>query len=206
MSFTRTVDATIEPIPLAMARTHCRRGTELDSVLPLYITAARMEAEHVTQRALLEQTWVLQLDEWPSGEDGPGVRLRYAPVLEIVSVTYVDTAGATQTLASSAYVLDARLEPGWLEPADGTEWPETDDVINAITITYKAGYGTTANETTAQTSGGSLVPAPIRRWMLAVIGAIADNPGMLDASGRVSALPARFVDRALDGYIVYDRG
>ena len=63
-----------------------------------------------------------------------------------------------------------------------------------------------AGAATAQTSGGSLVPAPIRRWMLAVIGAIADNPGMLDASGRVSALPARFVDRALDGYIVYDRG
>ena len=68
------------------------------------------------------------------------------------------------------------------------------------------GQGPLGQAQPGQAGGGSLVPAPIRRWMLAVIGAIADNPSMLDASGRVSALPARFVDRALDGYIVYDRG
>lgn len=192
MAFTRTVAPAIEPIALATARAHCRRGTELDAVLPIYIAAARWEAEHHTQRSFIEQTWELTLDEWPSGEAEPDVRLWHAPVTQIVDVKYIDPAGAVQTLASDRYVLDNRTLPGWLAPAEDTEWPETRAVLNAITIQFKAGYGTTEAD----------VPAPIVRWMLALISAIADNPGMLDPSGKVAALPSRFVDRALDGFVL----
>lgn len=191
-SFKRIVEPLVEPITIEQARLWCRRGTELDALLPIWIASARWEAEHQLQRSLISQTWEMKLDEWPTGDNGPDVQLWWAPQVAITGVQYIDPNGATQTLASNQYVLDNRTLPGWLTPAINTSWPATQDVLSAITITFTAGYG----------ASGASVPAPILRWMGALIVAIAENPGMLDPSGKVIAMPSRFVDRALDGFII----
>jgi uncharacterized phiE125 gp8 family phage protein len=147
--------------------------------------------EERCNRALIHQTWVQTLDQWPLDSD---VKLLKAPVSSITSVTYVDAAGATQTLSGSAYVLDAAAPPaGWLLPADGTSWPSTDDVINAVRITMVCGYGADA----------ASVPAPIINWMLLTIAYLYDQRTAVDVSGRAAALPGRFVDSMLDPYVVY---
>ncbi len=194
-AYTRTIAPTVEPVTPARVRTDARIGTEWgDSDLNDEIAAARERAEHITQRSLLEQTWQLTMDRFPTSDEGPGIRLWWCPILSVESVQYVDVNGATQTLSSSAYAVDKVTEPGWLEPADGTSWPDTDDVINAVTITFKAGYGTEAAD----------VPAAIRQWIRAQVVASIDNPSGQDMTGKGTSNPR--VDRLLDAYVVYTRG
>lgn len=190
MSFTLITAPAIEPVSLADARLHCRiDSTAEDDLLAIYITAARQMAEELTNRALITQQWRQTLDAWPA-ED---VRLDRSPQVSIDSVTYIDAAGATQTLSSAAYALDAATSPGWLIPADGSTWPSTDTVANAVSITYTCGYGAAASD----------VPAPIRSWILLTVGYLYAQREAVDLTGKASAIPSRFVDRLLDPYIVY---
>ncbi len=57
-----------------------------------------------------------------------------------LGISYVDGNGATQTLSSALYQVDARSEPGRIVPAYGQSWPSTREQLNAVTITYRAGY------------------------------------------------------------------
>lgn len=183
---------TVEPITLAEARTQCRIAaddTSEDALLAIYIQAARETAEHMLGRALIDQTWEQTLDEFPAGE----VKLMKAKARSVVSVQYIDTAGTLQGMSPSAYTLDATQDTGWLLPADGTDWPSTDDVVNAVRIRYVAGYGATAAN----------VPAGVRNWLLLTVAAHYAQREAIDATGRVAALPERFVDRLLDAERVY---
>lgn len=190
MSITLITAPEAEPISLAEAKAQCSvDSSDWDTLLTLYIQAARQKAEGELQRALITQTWEQRLDAFPDAE----VMLEKPGVLSIVSVKYLDTSGVEQTLAPSAYALDAAASPGWLYPADGTTWPTTDDVINAVRIQYTAGFGPAAAD----------VPAPIRAWMLLTIGYLFAQREAIDATGKAAAIPSRFVDSLLDPWRVY---
>lgn len=143
-----------EPVDLATLKAWCRiDGSDEDGLLTgLLIPAARLACERATGRALISQVWEVVLDAWPAAQ---AVELMRAPVLNVVSVKYVDTAAVEQTLDSGAYALDADSEPGWVLPAYGTDWPETLDTANAVRIRYTAGYGAAASD----------VPEPLRMWI-----------------------------------------
>lgn len=180
----------IEPISLAEARAHCHiDGTDEDTMLAIYIAAAREKAEALTGRALITQTWVQTLDEFPADE----IELLKPGVLSIVSVAYVDIDGTPQTVSNTDYSLDARTLPGWLLPVGAFEWPQTDVVVNAVTITMTCGFGPAATD----------VPASIRNWMLLTIGYLHEQRAAIDSAGRASAIPSRFVDSLLDKHVVY---
>lgn len=191
MSLKLITAPSLEPITLAEAQAHCRvdAGAD-DALLAIYIQAAREQAEGLLFSALISQTWEQTLDAFPADGD---IKLLKPPVQSITSVTYIDSAGDLQTMANDAYVLDAATSPGWLLPADGTEWPATDDVINAVTIRFVAGFGATAAD----------VPANIRAWLLLTIAQLYDQRAAADASGKVAALPGRFVDGLLDPWRQY---
>lgn len=191
MSLILTSPPAIEPISLAVARQHCRiDGTDDDDLLSIYITAARMQCEDLTSRALITQTWDQVLDAFPA----EAIKLLKPPVLSVPSLTYVDAAGVTQTLASSLYALDAATPPsGWVLPADGSSWPDTDDVVNAVRLTLVCGYGPAAAD----------VPAPLRSWMLLTLGYLYDQRTAVDMAAKSGALPDRFYHSLLDPYIVF---
>lgn len=179
-----------EPVTVAEVRAQCRvDDTAEDALLAVYIEAARQLCEEAIGRPLITQTWEQALDAFPAGE----IKLLKAPVQSITSVIYTDTAGAAQTMDAADYSLDKETYPGgWLLPADGTDWPSTDDVINAVKVRYVAGYGNAA-----------AVPAPLRVWILATVAALHQQRSAIDSSGRMAALPERFIDRLLDAYKVY---
>lgn len=81
------------------------------------------------------------------------------PLQSVSSITYVDTDGVTQTLSSGAYVVDDKSERGWVVLASGEEWPSTYDVINAVTISFVAGYGDATTD----------VPEPLREMILLIV-------------------------------------
>lgn len=103
-------------------------------------------------RALLTQTWNLHLDAFPGGGGGEylqdrrrsdRIRIPLPPLQSVDSVTYIDTAGTTQTLATSKYRV-GKGEPGFIEPSYGESWPTTRMVADAVTIRFTAGYGARA--------------------------------------------------------------
>lgn len=144
----------VEPVSLAEAKLAARvDGTEFDTLIPGLITAARRQAEQVLNRALITQTWELVLDEFPPDE----IELGWPKVQGISSLSYIDTSGATVNLDSSRYVLDADNLPGWVLPAEGTDWPDTYDTVNAVRVRFLAGYGEDA----------TFVPEEIKTWIKA---------------------------------------
>jgi len=132
-----------EPVSTAEAKTHLRvTYTEDDALIAALITAARQWVEEQTYRALVSQTWDLTLDEFPTGDDP--IRIPRAPLVSVTSITYTDTAGASQTLAAANYVVSATRQPGLIRPAYNCEWPEAQDKPDAVTVRFVAGYGAAA--------------------------------------------------------------
>lgn len=146
----RTVDSP-ECVSAQEIVTHARIevGDENATVLPTLIAAARRHAEEYLQAAFLEQTWQWALDDFCDAEL---CKVPRPPLISVSSIVYIDIAGASITLPTTDYKVDTISQPGRIVPAYGKEWPSTRDEINAVVVTFKAGFGTQP----------SAVPADIR--------------------------------------------
>jgi uncharacterized phiE125 gp8 family phage protein len=113
-------------------------------VTQLNATATDYVADRL-ERAFVTETWELSLDAWPM--DGCPIELCRVPAIAITSITYIDTDGASQTLASTQYTLDDKAEPPAIYRAYEITWPTVREVVNAITVTFTVGYGTAASST-----------------------------------------------------------
>lgn len=179
---------TVEPITLAEAKLHQRIDVDDDDALvSMWITAIREHAEHLTERTLAPTRYCLYLDAFPC--DG-GIELPGGPVTSVVSVQYVDSNGALQTVDSADYAHDDAQEASWVLPAYGAVWPSTQPVANAVRVTYDAGY-TASN-----------IPAPIKAYMLAALGTCYANREHTAQADRVPKA-IDFLDRLLDRYRVW---
>lgn len=126
---------TAEPIHLTEAKAHLRvDNTDEDALITALIVVAREQAEATTRQALLLQTFDLTLDSFPCEIALPG------PLRSVVSITYTDPDGATQTLAAADYTVDAKSAVARVIPAYGLAWPSVRDHINAVTVRYRAGF------------------------------------------------------------------
>ena len=155
MRLTISSEPSIEPVTVDEAKDHMRVDHESeDGYISSLIVAARLHAQMVTRRAFITQTWVYYLDTFPSE-----IQIYLPPLQSVSSITYVDVDGVTQTLGTSIYTVDTDSEPGLIYEAYNQSWPSIRTVEKSITITYVAGYGTTA----------STVPEGIRQAMLILI-------------------------------------
>jgi uncharacterized phiE125 gp8 family phage protein len=87
-----------------------------------------------------------------------------APLLEIVSLTYLDMNGESQTMDLGSI----RAIPGTpprIQPVYGKIWPWVLPVNDAVVVRYKAGYGT----------GPSAVPATIKHAIKFLVGTYYEN-------------------------------
>lgn len=158
-----TIEPTAEPVTLDQAKQQCRILHTLDDEeLKRLITVARTQVEQLTRRTMLTTTRVLKLDCFPGH-----IKLLFPPVIAVSSITYLDENGDSQTLASDQYVVSIANQPGVIVPADNVIWPETIDQVDAVTVTYTAGYASVA-----------LVPAPLKQAMLLLIREAYENRAM----------------------------
>lgn len=170
-------------VEVADAKAQCKvEVADDDMLIELYIRAATEVAEQRTGRSIMPQTWLATLDAFPSG----AIQLPRIPVASVVSVKYIDTAGAEVTLGTGNYLLTAAddYSPAVLEPAYGTSWPATRSQTGAVRVEYTAGYAAAAN-----------VPHAIRSWILLQVAAMYENRE-LESSVQTYALG--FADRLLD--------
>lgn len=141
MPLTQTVAPTAEPVSLEEAKAFLRvDGSDDDGQIATLLAAARSYHEIGTKRQFVTATWRQTLSEFPYCGDAR-VWLYWAPIQSVTSITYLDTAGATQTLSSSLYQVVADPEGGYVLPAYNQSWPTIREQEEAITITYTAGYG-----------------------------------------------------------------
>lgn len=138
-----TTAPTVEPVTVAEAKRNADEDdSHRDSDFAMWISEGRKQVEHDTRRSLINQTWTLKLDCFPS-EDY--IELLRPPLSSVTSIQYVDTDGNTQTFSSSSYVVDSARTPGIVYLAYNESWPSTRTQKNAVTVTYVAGYGATAD-------------------------------------------------------------
>lgn len=175
-----------EPVTLTEAKAHLRIDTtDDDALITSLIIAARSEAEKITRRALVNQTWELALDSFHCRE----ISLPFPRLQSVTSVKYVDVSGVEQTLDTLMYQVDADSEPARIAPVYGAFWPATMVQLNAVRIRYVAGYGAAA----------ATVPDAIKAWIKVRVATLYENREGI-SSGNVSQTP--FIDGLLDEYRV----
>lgn len=188
MSLTLVSAAPAYPVTLAEAKAQLRLDTTDDDTLVDALIAAA--TAHIDGRdgwlgrALVTQTWDLKLDAFPGIIEVP-----LPPLQSVDSITYVDAAGATQTLATSKYQVD--LGGGWrgrIKPAYGEVWPATYDVWNAVTVRFTAGY---APGVGSPTDYAENVPRAIKQAVLLMVAHWYENrvPVLVGQSAQAVEIP-----------------
>lgn len=179
----------LEPVALEQAKEHLRVDIANDDLLiGSLITTARQALEQELGRALITQTFDYVLDEFPA--DGV-IRLPRGPLQSVTSLTYIDSAGASQVWASSNYVVDLYSDPPRLSLAPNKSWPTLQDRIAAVTVRCVAGYGLTP----------ASVPGPIQQAMLLVIHHLYENRNqVIEAVGANVVVLPQGAERLLANY------
>lgn len=176
-----------EPLDRATVQRHLRVfDAAEDTYLDDLIATARAHAEAHTRRALITRTLDLVLDAFPGG-DGV-IDLPLGKVSSVVSVSYVDAAGVTQTVAPADYVIDLGDLPAHVLPAYGKTWPSPRAQASAVRVRFLAGYGAAPAD----------VPPDIRRALLLLCGHWYEHREVVLASNLIPT-PLPFAVSALLG-------
>ena len=183
-----TNNVTNEPVSLATAQLHLKLDlvgsppSHPDDALVLsMITAARQDAEKYTGLAVAYQTYQLALDAFPRH----AIDLGIWPVSQVVSITYVDRAGVTQTLSAANYTLDTFARPSVIHPT--VIWPDTKEMPNAVVVTFRAGF------TDGQSPNSYPVPKAITQAMLLMIGHLYENREAVNVGSIVTTYPLGYL-------------
>jgi uncharacterized phiE125 gp8 family phage protein len=176
----------ITPVTLAEAKAHLRvDSSDEDAVITIMIETATAHVDGPNGflgRALVDQTWELVLDAFPPAPNTDSVlnqiKIPIPPLIEVVNITYDNTAGMPTVYPSTSYTVDTVSEPGWVVPA--SSWPATFVGINSVRIQFRAGYINLADSPPI-----GFIPADIKGAILLYIGALYANRDEVSTEGRV---------------------
>lgn len=124
------------PVAREEAKKQCRiLHANEDELIDGLIAAATSHIENTLDLSLMARTWRLTLDAFSDT-----IELPRGPVASVVSVRYVDSAGATQTVSADDYTIDLTSPSQWIVLNSGVSWPPTLDAVNSVAIEYVAGF------------------------------------------------------------------
>jgi uncharacterized phiE125 gp8 family phage protein len=132
-----------EPFTVAQLLDHRKVHPQDVAKLESCAKAARVVIEKYTGRALLTQTLKLTRSSWPSSYfDCNRILLERTPLQSVTSVKYYPADGGAQsTLSNSEYLVisGGQDRPGWIELAEGANWPALAARSDAVEVTFVAG-------------------------------------------------------------------
>lgn len=188
-SLSRTVAPTDLLVSLAEAREQLRVDTTGspataadDTIIQTLIEAITQEIDAGTGwlgRALAPQTWRLSLSQFPSI-----IRLPYPPLISVVSLTYTDLNGDTQTLTEGTDFRVIKEEgmaagPACIVPVYLGTFPAARTDFDTVNVTFQCGYGS-GSPVTAD------IPEIIKRYVLSVLTVAYDTRDAEAAPGGVA--------------------
>lgn len=139
----RTVAPAVAPLTLAELKSQCRVDhVDDDNDLQAFLDAAIDTLDGysgILGRALVNQTW---RKDFPCFFDG--MRIPLEPYVSCV-ITYYDVDNASQTLSTDVYAVATDARGPFVSLKVGQSWPTTYDRIDAVSITFVAGYGAAAS-------------------------------------------------------------
>lgn len=159
------VTAAAPIVTLADAKAHLRvdHGDDDAYITSLIGVASTAVAERL-ERTLGLREWDLRLDS-EDVRTGFDIRLPGPPLVEVVSVKFLDTDGAENTYDSANYRVFGIGTPqgGGIRLKSGAVWPSLMTGPEAVTVRYRAGYET--------------VPQDIKHAVLLLIGQLYSARG-----------------------------
>lgn len=158
----QTTPPATEPLTKQEAKNFLRiDNDDDDTLIESLITAARMQCERYTGRALITQGWSLYLDHWPGqGATGwwDGIRdgadigrpanclvIPKAPLISVTQILIYDEDDQSQAWAASNYYVDTASAPGRVVLRNGGSTPAPSRAANGIEVQFTAGYGAAAS-------------------------------------------------------------
>lgn len=164
-----TAAPTVHPVSAAEALAHVREdAAEQSGLIEGLIAAAAEVVQERAGRALSVQGWTQKLDGFPSGD----IVLPVGPVTAVTSISYLDAAGVSQVLSTSAYSVDTASIEARIRPVDA--WPQTSDAMNSVTIVW--------------TAGGNC-PAALKQAILLLVGHWYENRAAAIAAPGAAEIP-----------------
>ncbi len=153
------------------------------------IKGARQAVEMELCRKLITQTVKQVACDFPEG-DGL-LTLEVGPVISVESIAYRDADSADQVLTSTSYRAGLVATPARIQMKAGNPWPETDGELEAVAVTFVAGYGDSADA----------VPEPIKEAIIRLVDHNFYRTGVADAppAGQLIVVPQGFM-ACLDYY------
>lgn len=185
LTSTSPVQSFVEPISLLEAKTYLNlpdrspQDNEENSMVDMFIGAARRQAESVYGRDLVRKQWDLTLDYFWDYE----IELR-DPLISVDLFQYKDSGGSiTAMVENTGYLVNTAAHPGRVTPVFNTFWPSIIPYpTGAILLRFTSGYSPTDTFWSDEGYG-------IKAGMLMLISAWYNNRLPFDAVRAVSEYP-----------------
>ena len=137
MGLVITVEPAEEPVTLAEASLFMRyTGSLQNAVVTALIVAARKDVESWTNKTMVTTTY-----EYYTNNLYDEILIPTGTIQSITSITYQDSADATQTLTSTLYKLDNKSIQNKVFRDPLESYPQVLVQPNAVKITFDAGFG-----------------------------------------------------------------
>ena len=123
-------------VDLATAKANLRiDGTDMDPLVTSWIAGVTSTMEAEIGQCMVTQQWDVIVDRFADSIALPH------PANDVVSVSYIDEAGAKQDLAPALCRIVRRRYESSMVAARGTRWPTTACGDAEVTIRVSCGYG-----------------------------------------------------------------
>jgi len=156
----------VEPITLDEFKAQARIDhDDEDTLLAVYIEAARVMAEAETGRIFVPQTWDIWFDQFPEC-----IELPLSPLISVTWLKYTDESGDEQTVDSGDYTVDDNSEPAKIYPVYNGLWPTERSYPQSVTVRFIAGYDSGASPQDAST-----VPVAVKHAITVAAATLYEN-------------------------------
>ncbi|KKM94528.1 hypothetical protein LCGC14_1197390 [marine sediment metagenome] len=147
-------------ITTAQAKEHLRITHSDDDTYIAAITLAASEwCEEYQNRVYVQREVIDYYDRFPTI-----IRPRKSPLISVDDIYYYNTSGVLTLLAATVYDVGTYKEPGRIALAYNQSWPSIRNMINAVVVTYQAGWVARAN-----------IPEEIKHAVKLMVGHLYEN-------------------------------
>ncbi|MEQ1650701.1 MAG: head-tail connector protein [Hyphomicrobiaceae bacterium] len=157
MALILTAPPAVEPVSLVEAKAHLRVDGDAENILiQSLILTSRLHIETAFGLALIQQSWAIFRDAWPSARE---VMLPLNPIKSIDAIRLYDATGTFILAPLAGFTVDSSANQSRLVRHANLTLPQPHRPANGIEIAVTAGFGPNPSD----------VPAPIRHALLLLV-------------------------------------